>query len=88
MASYRNLALGALGGGGGGPVGEEAVVLDTSEQVYISSLALLKILKHGRAGVPLEVIYVERTGPDSFQVVSLLLLRALNSKKVWNQSVS
>ena len=69
MASYRNLAIGgALGGGGGGPVGEEAVVLDTSEQVYISSLALLKILKHGRAGVPLEVIYVERVGPNSSQV--------------------
>ncbi|SOV18331.1 26S proteasome regulatory subunit RPN11, putative [Plasmodium gaboni] len=29
---------------------------DTSEQVYISPLALLKILKHGRAGVPMEVM--------------------------------
>ncbi len=29
---------------------------DTSEQVYISSLALLKMLKHCRAGVPLEVM--------------------------------
>ena len=29
---------------------------DTSEQIYISSLALLKMLKHGRAGVPLEVM--------------------------------
>ncbi|CDR93954.1 26S proteasome regulatory subunit, putative [Babesia bigemina] len=29
---------------------------DTSEQVYISSLALLKMLKHGRAGVPMEVM--------------------------------
>merc|ERR1712100_247380 len=28
---------------------------DTAEQVYISSLALLKMLKHGRAGVPMEV---------------------------------
>jgi 26S proteasome regulatory subunit N11 len=26
---------------------------DTSEQIYISSLALLKMLKHARAGVPL-----------------------------------
>lgn len=25
-------------------------------QVYISSLALLKMLKHGRAGVPMEVM--------------------------------
>jgi len=31
-------------------------MVDTSEQVYISSLALLKMLKHGRAGVPMEVM--------------------------------
>ena len=30
--------------------------LDTAEQVSISSLALLKMLKHGRAGVPMEVM--------------------------------
>jgi len=30
--------------------------VDTSETVYISSLALLKMLKHGRAGVPMEVL--------------------------------
>lgn len=35
-----------LGGGGGGPAGDSAQV-DTSEQIYISSLALLKMLKHG-----------------------------------------
>lgn len=29
---------------------------DTSEHVHISSLALLKMLKHGRAGVPMEVM--------------------------------
>lgn len=29
---------------------------DTAEQVYISSLALLKMLKHGKAGIPLEVM--------------------------------
>eukprot|EP00003_Mantamonas_plastica_P023369 TRINITY_DN4190_c0_g2_i2.p1 TRINITY_DN4190_c0_g2~~TRINITY_DN4190_c0_g2_i2.p1 ORF type:complete len:170 (+),score=42.26 TRINITY_DN4190_c0_g2_i2:110-619(+) len=29
---------------------------DTSEIIYISSLALLKMLKHGRAGVPMEVM--------------------------------
>ena len=78
MASYRNLALGGLGGGGGGPVGEEAVVLDTSEQVYISSLALLKILKHGRAGVPLEVILCGERARLSSSQVSLLLFRAVN----------
>merc|ERR1711909_54334 len=30
--------------------------VDTGEQIYISSLALLKMLKHGRAGVPFEVM--------------------------------
>ncbi|PSR99752.1 26S proteasome non-ATPase regulatory subunit like [Actinidia chinensis var. chinensis] len=31
-------------------------MLDSSEQVYISSLAILKMLKHGRTGVPMEVM--------------------------------
>ena len=34
----------------------DAPVMDTAETVYISSLALLKMLKHGRAGVPMEVM--------------------------------
>ena len=34
------------GMGGEGPPGDSAQV-DTSEQVYISSLALIKMLKHG-----------------------------------------
>lgn len=34
----------------------DAPKVDTAEQVYISSLALLKMLKHGRAGVPMEVM--------------------------------
>jgi len=34
----------------------DSPVVDTAEQVYISSLALLKMLKHGRAGVPMEVM--------------------------------
>ncbi len=29
---------------------------DTSEKIQISSLSLLKMLKHGRAGVPMEVM--------------------------------
>jgi hypothetical protein len=41
--------------GGGGPPADGPIV-DTAEQVYISSLALLKMLKHGRAGVPMEVM--------------------------------
>jgi len=34
----------------------ELPLADTAEQIYISSLALLKMLKHARAGVPLEVM--------------------------------
>ncbi|WVZ58740.1 LOW QUALITY PROTEIN: hypothetical protein U9M48_008980, partial [Paspalum notatum var. saurae] len=34
----------------------DSLLLDSSEQVYISSLALLKMLKHGRPGVPMEVM--------------------------------
>jgi 26S proteasome regulatory subunit N11 len=41
---------------GGGGMNPDAPMADTSEQVYISSLALLKMLKHGRAGVPMEVM--------------------------------
>lgn len=29
---------------------------DTGEQIYISSLALLKMLKHSRSGIPFEVM--------------------------------
>ena len=29
---------------------------DSSEKIVISSLALLKMLKHGRSGVPMEVM--------------------------------
>lgn len=39
----------------GGPANDTPMV-DTAEQVYISSLSLLKMLKHGRAGVPMEVM--------------------------------
>eukprot|EP00440_Ansanella_granifera_P030440 gb/GFBE01033070.1/.p1 GENE.gb/GFBE01033070.1/~~gb/GFBE01033070.1/.p1 ORF type:complete len:317 (+),score=112.93 gb/GFBE01033070.1/:1-951(+) len=45
-----------MGGGGGQQPQEDSALADTAEQVYISSLALLKMLKHGRAGVPMEVM--------------------------------
>ena len=45
-----------MGGMGSGQGASDAPVVDTAEQVYISSLALLKMLKHGRAGVPMEVM--------------------------------
>jgi len=43
-------------GSGAPPPGTDLVVVDTAETVHISSLALLKMLKHGRAGVPMEVM--------------------------------
>ena len=42
--------------GQGGPNTDSASLVDNSETVYISSLALLKMLRHGRAGVPMEVM--------------------------------
>eukprot|EP00127_Corallochytrium_limacisporum_P000101 Clim_evm8s4 gene=Clim_evmTU8s4 len=42
--------------GGRPQAGGDNPMVDTAEQVYISSLALLKMLKHGRAGVPMEVM--------------------------------
>lgn len=41
---------------GGNVMAADAPVMDTAETIHISSLALLKMLKHGRAGVPMEVM--------------------------------
>ncbi|BFZ55462.1 multicatalytic endopeptidase [Savitreella phatthalungensis] len=49
-------AGGMMGGRGGGAAQQDAPIVDNAECVYISSLALLKMLKHGRAGVPMEVM--------------------------------
>lgn len=47
----------AFGGGMGSMApGQDVPMVDNAESVYISSLALLKMLKHGRAGVPMEVM--------------------------------
>lgn len=48
--------LQAQGGAGGGGPAPDSPAVDTAELVYISSMALLKMLKHGRAGVPMEVM--------------------------------
>lgn len=48
--------LAQLGGGGGGAARSDEPLRDTAETIHISSLALLKMLIHGRAGVPLEVM--------------------------------
>merc|ERR1719238_2000139 len=35
---------------------QDIKLMDTSETIYISPIALVKMLKHGRAGIPLEVM--------------------------------
>lgn len=44
-----------MSGRGGAPQ-VDAPVPDTAETIHVSSLSLLKMLKHGRAGVPMEVM--------------------------------
>jgi 26S proteasome regulatory subunit N11 len=51
----RIFGQGGLGAAAAQP-GVDTPVVDNAEMVYISSLALLKMLKHGRAGVPMEVM--------------------------------
>nr|KAJ3422962.1 26S proteasome non-ATPase regulatory subunit 14 [Polyrhizophydium stewartii] len=59
-ASGAGAGAGAAGAAGaaasGAQPGMDTPTVDTAEMVYISSLALLKMLKHGRAGVPMEVM--------------------------------
>ncbi|GAA5944781.1 proteasome regulatory particle lid subunit RPN11 [Sporobolomyces koalae] len=57
MDAQLRQMLGQLGGGGAqaAPGGDQPTN-DNAETIHISSLALLKMLKHGRAGVPLEVM--------------------------------
>lgn len=55
MNFFRNQMM-QQGGGGQGAGGEDQPQPDTAEKVQISSLSLLKMLKHGRAGVPMEVM--------------------------------
>jgi len=61
MAGNFNLqrllgSIPGMGGGGAQQPEQDSALADTAEQVYISSLSLLKMLKHGRAGVPMEVM--------------------------------
>ncbi|RKF58977.1 26S proteasome regulatory subunit rpn11 [Golovinomyces cichoracearum] len=55
-----NRMLASAGSAGGlntaAPGSDNTMLIDNSETVYISSLALLKMLRHGRAGVPMEVM--------------------------------
>ncbi|MCJ1235071.1 multicatalytic endopeptidase [Varicellaria rhodocarpa] len=52
----RMMAIAQGMGGSAAPPGADTNLIDNSETVYISSLALLKMLRHGRAGVPMEVM--------------------------------
>jgi 26S proteasome regulatory subunit N11 len=53
----RLMGQGGMGGMGmGGAPNVDQNVADTAEICHISSLALIKMLKHGRAGVPMEVM--------------------------------
>ncbi|KAB5549539.1 26S proteasome regulatory subunit rpn11 [Coniochaeta sp. 2T2.1] len=56
MERFRNMLAGGMGGMGAAPGSDNSNLIDNSETVYISSLALLKMLRHGRAGVPMEVM--------------------------------
>ena len=55
MEGLQQLMRGMQGGPGGGGGGDQPTP-DCAEKVHVSSLALLKMLKHGRAGVPMEVM--------------------------------
>lgn len=57
MDRLQQLMRGMPGGAGmGGGAGGDSNMPDCAEKVHVSSLALLKMLKHGRAGVPMEVM--------------------------------
>ncbi|MCJ1271872.1 multicatalytic endopeptidase [Lobaria immixta] len=56
MNQLGNILRGGGMGVSSGPPGSDSNLIDNSETVYISSLALLKMLRHGRAGVPMEVM--------------------------------
>ena len=56
MERLQQLMRGMPAGGMGAAMGGDSPTPDCAEKVHVSSLALLKMLKHGRAGVPMEVM--------------------------------
>ncbi len=57
MERLQQIMRGMPGGGGiGGGGNKDSPTPDCAEKIHVSSLALLKMLKHGRAGVPMEVM--------------------------------
>uniref|UniRef100_A0A0D3GKJ0 MPN domain-containing protein n=1 Tax=Oryza barthii TaxID=65489 RepID=A0A0D3GKJ0_9ORYZ len=55
-ANMLSAMMAAVGGDRAAAPGGDKPQPDTSEQINVSPLALLKMLKHGRAGVPMEVM--------------------------------
>uniref|UniRef100_A0A0E0LFD1 MPN domain-containing protein n=1 Tax=Oryza punctata TaxID=4537 RepID=A0A0E0LFD1_ORYPU len=55
-ANMLNAMMAAVGGDRAAAPGGDKPQPDSSEQINVSPLALLKMLKHGRAGVPMEVM--------------------------------
>lgn len=56
MERLQQLMNSMPGGMGGAIGGGDSPTPDCAEKVHVSSLALLKMLKHGRAGIPMEVM--------------------------------
>lgn len=56
MDAVRRMLQQMRGGGGAAGPAADTPLPDTAEKIQISSLSLLKMLKHGRAGVPMEVM--------------------------------
>lgn len=56
MERLQQLMRGMPGAGMGVSGASDSPTPDCAEKVHVSSLALLKMLKHGRAGVPMEVM--------------------------------
>lgn len=56
MDRIQQLMRGMGGAGMGSSSQSDSPLPDCAEKVHVSSLALLKMLKHGRAGVPMEVM--------------------------------
>jgi hypothetical protein len=47
MERFQQMFMNSMGGAQGGGAAQDTPVVDTAEKVHISSLALLKMLKHG-----------------------------------------
>lgn len=84
--NIQRMIAASMGGGGRGPPNNDTELMDTSEQIYISSLALLKMLKHGRAGVPMEVMGLmlgEFVDDYTVKVVDVFAMPQSGALSIW-----